>query len=151
MLCNVFVVKFIPGVPTTIEHLYTEFGENIPKYLEYDGGSGLNILYCVDASTNIIEICDKYNVKVYILNTMEFDDSIYNNTFTIHPTYSDNGEQYELRSNENIELYDEIPPPPPPDSSSSSDTSFNAFEIQMTNEQGTFYLGSGVTGMYPES
>ena len=86
-----------------INIVYKEFGANIPKYLQYEGGQGRTFLFCVDASVNVINICRKYNYLVddEDVHIMEIDDDTYNNSYTIYPTY-DNDSPFILHHNQRI-------------------------------------------------
>lgn len=65
--------------PIFIETVYSEFGINIPKYLQYEGGCG-NTYLCCDT-----------------LYQIEVEEDKYNNTYTIYPTYSRDGAKFVLK------------------------------------------------------
>jgi hypothetical protein len=89
MFVHCFTITIKTGSPTSIKSIYQDFGLNIPKYLQYEGGSGgCTFLFCVDISVNIIEICNKYICELGSLYKLEIDDNTYNNSYTICPTYS---------------------------------------------------------------
>lgn len=72
-----------------IDIVYAEFGEDIPKYLIYEGGQGRTYLFCIDESIDVIKICKKYNYLIddEAFHKMEINDETYNNDYTIYPTY----------------------------------------------------------------
>lgn len=75
----------------------TELGKNIPKYLQYEGGSGGNTyLCCVDISVDVKAICDKFAYECGTIYQIEIDDNKYNNSYTIYPTYSKDGAKFVL-------------------------------------------------------
>ena len=90
MLVNCFVVNFFYGncKEKNMKELHKLFGENIPQYLQYEGGKGCNYLCCVDAIIDVIQICKDYGVEITKPSLLEIDDTKYNNQYQIHPTYT---------------------------------------------------------------
>lgn len=86
--------------PTPINIVYEKFGNNIPKYLEYEGGGsdGNTYLCCVDIRVNVKEICEEYHYECGTLYQMEIAEDMYNDSCTINPTYKKEGESYVLQS-----------------------------------------------------
>jgi hypothetical protein len=86
-----------------ISSSFSEFGNNIPNYLQYEGGGmdGCTFLCCVDIKVDVDKICSKYNQTCSKMYQIEIDEQEYNNNYTIHPTYSRCGIQYILEKNHN--------------------------------------------------
>lgn len=93
-----FVVKNKYFDKHAIERLHKSFGFNIPKYLQYEGGTGLNYLCCVDSKVEIDKICDifhfEYSRPFY---EMDINKKYYTNEYIIHPTYKKDGPKFLLR------------------------------------------------------
>ena len=89
MFVNCFVVN-IKEITCSIEELCEQFGSNIPKYLEYEGGSGWPYLFCVDADVDYVKICkaNGYDIHPTCTTKLQIDKSTYNNKYQIHPTYN---------------------------------------------------------------
>lgn len=99
ILVNCFIVSTTSKNKTQIDFLHNLFGTNIPNYLQYEGGTGLNYLCCVKNDVDVLEICNKYDYKCSYLYEMEIEENKYNNLYTIHPTYDKDGEKYKLEHN----------------------------------------------------
>ena len=82
--------------PIPIENLYRLFGENLPYFLQYEGGSRPNYLFCVDSNIDVKTICGQNGYEYHSLYTLEIDPCMYTNEYTIHPTYSKDGPKYVL-------------------------------------------------------
>jgi hypothetical protein len=114
MIVQCFTVTCKTDNPIQIDTVYAEFGQvsfgdqqltleefrsNIPKYLQYEGGSGgTTFLCCVAAGVNVSEICDKYNYECGTIYQLEMDDDKYNNAYTIYPTYMKDGPKFVLQN-----------------------------------------------------
>jgi hypothetical protein len=48
-----------------VDELYKKLGDNIPKYLENEGGTGINIIFCIDRNLNIVDICKYFEIDEY--------------------------------------------------------------------------------------
>jgi hypothetical protein len=81
-----------------MKELSKEFGENIPKYLPFDGGYLYFIthLFCVDTNVNIEEICNKYTCEMGNPYKVEIEDYMYNNSYTVQFSYKKEGPRYYL-------------------------------------------------------
>ena len=97
MIVNFFVVSTTSENPVKMDTLYSKFGQGIPRYLQYEGGTGLNYLCCVDAATDVKTICGEYGYGCGPLNMLEVEDSMYTSEYTPHPTYSADGPKFRLR------------------------------------------------------
>jgi hypothetical protein len=98
MIVNCFTITRKIDNPHPIYVIYQEFGTEIPKYLQYEGGSGDNTyLCCVDARINVKKLCETYNYECGTLYQMEVAEDMYNNSYTIYPTYKKEGEQFVLQ------------------------------------------------------
>jgi hypothetical protein len=99
MLVNFFSVRWT-NESSSIDELYDSFGENIPKYLPLEGGTGVNYLFCVKGcAKDIFEICKNHKYKVngfcleedefddYSFKKIEVDDDKYNNNYYACPTF----------------------------------------------------------------
>jgi hypothetical protein len=89
MFVNCFVVN-MKEITCSIEELCEQFGSNIPKYLEYEGGSGWPYLFCVDDDVDYVKICkaNGYDIHPTCTTKLQIDKSTYNNKYQIHPTYN---------------------------------------------------------------
>jgi hypothetical protein len=111
MIVQCFTVTRKPENPIQIDTVYAEFGQgsnNIPKYLQYEGGSGgTTFLCCVSADIGVREICDKYNCECGTIYQLEIDDDKYNSAYTIYPTYLKDGPKFVLQTVKISYPYDE--------------------------------------------
>lgn len=100
MLANCFTVTISSNNYSheLIRQICSEFGENIPKPLRYEGGEigFITHLFCVNVETNVKKICDKYNFIMESLYKIEVDNSYYNNNYTIYPSYKTDGPRFYL-------------------------------------------------------
>ena len=99
MFANCFTVT----MPYTIykvamKELSNKFGKNIPKSLQFDGGTlgFITHLFCVDENVNIEEICKKYNYEIGNPYKIEIEDYMYNNNYTICNSYKKEGPRFYL-------------------------------------------------------
>jgi hypothetical protein len=82
------------NISCSLNDLSQEFGSNIPKIFQYEGGTGSVYLFCVDAKIDVENICKKYYIRksiashIYIDNTLEIDELEYNNNYEIYHTAS---------------------------------------------------------------
>lgn len=55
MLVHCFTITRIKWNPIQINTVYTEFGKNIPQYLQYEGGAFMSttFLCCVDIGVDV--------------------------------------------------------------------------------------------------
>ena len=84
--------------PNQIDTVYANYGKNIPKYLQYEGGSGgITFLCCVAADVDVKEICEKYNYECGTIYQVDVDGDKYNSSYTIYPTYSKDGPKFVLQ------------------------------------------------------
>lgn len=102
---NCFVASTTSKNLIKINTLHKIFGNNIPNYLHYEGGTGMNYLCCVKNDIDVIEICNEHNYKINYLYKMEIDENIYNDLYTVHPTYNKDGEKYKLEKKINLLLF----------------------------------------------
>jgi hypothetical protein len=84
---------------TAMKELSNEFGKNIPKSLQFDGGTlgFITHLFCVDDNVNIKEISKKYNYEISEPYKIEIEDSMYTNNYTIRPSYKKEGPRFYLK------------------------------------------------------
>lgn len=100
MIVNCFTVKVFHTNRIDIKNVFNEFGNNIPNYLQYEGGSmdGCVFLFCVDINVDVEKICKKYNCDCSRLEQLTIDCNKYNSSYTIHPNYKKYG-SYTLEPN----------------------------------------------------
>ena len=101
MIVQCFTVTVKRNNPIEIETFYTELrrGSNIPKYLQYEGGSGGNtFLFCIDKAVNVQEICDKYKYECGTIYQLEIEEDTYNHSYTTYPTYAKDGPKFILQN-----------------------------------------------------
>lgn len=92
MLVHCFTITRKTDNPINVNTVHSEFGTNIPNFLQYEGGSGgCTFLCCVDIQVNVKEICDKYNYECGTLYQIHIDDNKYNNLYIIYPSYKKAG------------------------------------------------------------
>ena len=100
MNVNCFTVTLAHSNPNSFAELYREFGENIPTYLQYEGGSmnHTTFLCCVSADVPVKDICARYKYICGTLYLMEIDPNQYHSSYTIYPTYcrKEDGSPYRL-------------------------------------------------------
>lgn len=99
MFVNCFTVTIPSNIfKTVFKEFSKEFGENIPKSLPFDGGYLYFIthLFCVDATVNIEEICNKYNYDMGKPYKIEIEDYMYNNNYKVGISYKKEGPRYYL-------------------------------------------------------
>ena len=72
----------IPFSHPKIETIFHEFGQNIPEYLQYEGGSRdeMTVVCCVDSSINAKIICLQNCVSYTKLSELEIDEMMYRNS-----------------------------------------------------------------------
>ncbi len=99
MIVNCFTITRKSENPTPINIVYEEFGNNIPKYLQYEGGTGgITYLCCVEIRVDVRSICEKYDYECGTLYQIEIvGEEMYNNSYTIYPTYKKEGPQFILQ------------------------------------------------------
>ena len=103
MIVNCFTIT-AKNNNVLIDTIYKDFGNNIPKYLQYEGGCGCTYLCCVNININVLEICEKCNYICGTIYPIEIDDNMYNNDYTINPTYSKDGEKFKLLQVRNLNV-----------------------------------------------
>ena len=83
-----------------IKTIFLEFGHNIPKYVQYEGGSydGMTVVCCVDVSVDAKSICLQNGVTNTKLSQIEIDKMMVNNSQCVH--YGDGG--YTVRTLKSI-------------------------------------------------
>jgi hypothetical protein len=99
MFVNIFTVTMSSTIyETAMKEISNEFGMNVPKSLQFDGGTlgFITHLFCVDDNVNIKEICKKYNCEIGEPYKIEIEDSMYNNNYTIRPSYKKEGPRFYL-------------------------------------------------------
>ena len=79
-----------------IQTIFLDFGDNIPEYVQYEGGSnnGMTVVCCVDISVDAKSICIQNGVDYTKLREIEIDKTMYNNS---HRVYNGDG-GYTLKS-----------------------------------------------------
>ena len=100
MFVNIFTITMSSTIyETAMKELSNEFGKNIPKSLQFDGGTlgFITHLFCVDVNVNIKEISKKYNCEMGNPYKIEIEDSMYNNNYTIRPSYKKEGPRFYLK------------------------------------------------------
>lgn len=100
MFVNCFTVTIPANIfKIAIKELSKNFGDNIPKYLPFEGGKlhFITSLFCVDANVNVIEICNKYNYEINEPYKMKIEDHMYNNNYTICNSYNNEGPRFYLK------------------------------------------------------
>jgi hypothetical protein len=72
-----------------IETIFLEFGHNIPKYMQYEGGSndGMTVVCCVDISVDAKSICLQNCLSYSKLRDIEIDKLLYNNSHCVYCGY----------------------------------------------------------------
>ena len=96
-IVNCFTMKRPFTNNIDVDVVYKAFGNNIPKYCIYDGCiTGCVYLCCVDKQIDVKKICKSYGYELNTLYEMEIQDDMYNNNFTIYPTYKANKPHYKL-------------------------------------------------------
>ena len=99
MYAHVFTVKRPLSNDIDIDTIYKEFG-NVPGFCPYEGPlDGPVYLCCIDVSIDVKKIFTKYGYECDSLRRMEFDDSKYNSSYRIGPTYRRDVD-YELKLND---------------------------------------------------
>ena len=109
MFVHCFTVTESGLEPVSFEVLFKEFGENIPNYLQYEGGriGFCTFLCCVDVAIDVSEICKKYGYDIGTLTKLDITNDTYSDAYTIYPTYhrSEDGLPFQLKPNEVYEVY----------------------------------------------
>ena len=82
-----FEMRIYPNMQTIL----FEFGHNIPRYTQYEGGSydGMTVVCCVDSSIDAKSICIQNGVCYTELREIEIDKMMYNNSHRVY--YGDDG------------------------------------------------------------
>ena len=72
-----------------IQTIFLDFGDNIPKYMQYEGGSndGMTVVCCVDISVDAKSICIQNGVDYTKLREIEIDKTMYNNSHRVYNNY----------------------------------------------------------------
>lgn len=105
MKCAVFIASTTAEKKlVNIRTLHHHFGINIPNYLQYEGGTGLNYLCCVDYLVDSKAICANYGYDYVHLGEIEINESLYSSEYTIYPTYSRDDPKYVLEKNKHSNL-----------------------------------------------
>ena len=99
MLVYCFTISVLLDTKASIDEIYKEFGENIPNYIQYEGGSQITYLCCVDKNVNIIELCEKYKYECSRIDTIDIEEDTFNNSYTIYPSYAKYGPSFHLEKN----------------------------------------------------
>jgi hypothetical protein len=85
MLVIFFEMRILFSHPK-IETIFIDFGHNIPKYVQYEGGSndGMTVVCCVDISVDAKSICLPNGVRYTKLREIEIDKTMYNNSHRVY-------------------------------------------------------------------
>lgn len=69
-----------------IQTIFLDFGDSIPKYVQYEGGSndGMTVVCCVDISVDAKSICLQNGVTYTKLREIEIDKTMYNNSHRVY-------------------------------------------------------------------
>lgn len=69
-----------------IQTIFLDFGDSIPKYVQYEGGSndGMTVVCCVDISVDAKSICLQNGVTYTKLSEIEIDKTMYNNSHRVY-------------------------------------------------------------------
>ena len=69
-----------------IQTIFLDFGDSIPKYMQYEGGSndGMTVVCCVDISVDAKSICLQNGVTYTKLREIEIDKTMYNNSHRVY-------------------------------------------------------------------
>ena len=72
-----------------IQTIFLDFGHNIPRYVQYKGGSndGMTVVCCVDISVDAKSICLQNGVDYTKLREIEIDKTMYNNSHRVYNGY----------------------------------------------------------------
>lgn len=91
-------IRLPPGFGSkhTIDELYKKLGDNIPKYLEHEGGTGINIIFCIDRNLNIVDICKYFEIVEYSTTEFKTPPDRFNSSYQIHNNYGEGKEPYIL-------------------------------------------------------
>lgn len=107
MNCIVFIASTTGKNIIKMKQLHQQFGTNIPCFLQYEGGTGLNYLCCVDSLVDSESICMKHGYDYHRLVEIKIDESLYTSEYTIHPTYNKQEPKYRLDKNRQYILDDD--------------------------------------------
>jgi hypothetical protein len=96
MLVKCFTVTM--RASASLKSISNEFGNNIPRSLPFEGGAMgfVTHLFCVDANVNVQDICEKYECKMGSLTTLQIEDNIYNNNYSVSYIENRKGTQFHL-------------------------------------------------------
>ena len=84
-LVNFFIVTGVDG--DKLNKMIAEFGNNIPKYCQYTGGSS-GKLFCVDDKIDFRKICKKYTGEdEYSMCKMLVEEEKYCSLYRAEPSY----------------------------------------------------------------
>jgi hypothetical protein len=111
MLVSFFEIRILYSHPM-IKLLFLEFGDNIPKYQQLEGGGqdSKTVICCVDNRVDVELICHQYNIACLHLYDCDadIDEKEYNSTYEVEDSY-----EYGYRlSKRPIEIPYESPLPP---------------------------------------
>lgn len=73
-----------------IQELWNAFGNNLPRYMPLEGGTGINYLFCIKNTEDVIvDTCKKHKYTInHGLTKAEIDDGMYNNMHTVGISYT---------------------------------------------------------------
>lgn len=82
-----------------IKQLSNEFGKNIPRFSQYEGGrmGFITNLFCVDENIDVDKICKKYECQMGLPEKMRIENTMYNSDYTIYNTYNKEGPKFQLK------------------------------------------------------
>jgi len=80
-------VRFPKGF-NKFDHFYKSLGENIPQLCSYDGGVGIEQIYCVEKNTDIEKICKNYEIVQFSTCNFMTEESKFNNKYQIVNNYN---------------------------------------------------------------
>jgi len=99
MFVKCFTVTMSSGIyGVAIKELSNDFGKNIPRFSQYEGGKMgfITNLCCVDANINVDEICKKYDYQMGLPEIIRIENNMYNSDYTIYNTYNKEGPKFRL-------------------------------------------------------
>ena len=77
-------IRFPPGF-NKFDDFYKSLGHDIPQLCRYDGGVGIEQIYCIGKDTEIEKICKNYKITLFTTCDFMTEESKFNNKYQILP------------------------------------------------------------------